>query len=100
LVFWDEKGDAEILVYDNVRGIYKAPWGYVAITGLGGGDIGHGLIYSVRNANGRWEAKESFRLYNPPDDIEQLKDGSLIIINMFGSFLLKENHLCRIDRDD
>lgn len=99
LVFIRNNKTFQVLLHDNIYGIYNSPIGWIAISGMSHMTTNKGLIYTISNKDGRWAAQEYANLYAAPDDHFQLKDESILISNDWGAFNLTKSGLCRLVKE-
>jgi len=97
LIFVGDDWKPIVVINDNISGIYKTPIGISVVTGVTHLGINYGYIYIVENSDGNWVAREIANIYGDAFLVEQQVDGSLLLANDFGSFLLGKDDLCRLN---
>lgn len=103
LAFVNENNESESLLYDCdcILGVYKTPAGLFAVTGHNifvdkATTQNKGHLYRLNKIKGQWVPEKFADLCAEPEIIDQMKDGSVVICNYYGSFLINEKGLCRI----
>lgn len=96
LIFVGDDWKPVVVINDNIIRVYQTSIRNVAVTGTAHLGINYGYIFAVEKIDGKWVAKEIANIYGYPFLTEQQVDGSLLLANDFGSFLLGKDGLCRL----
>lgn len=95
LIHVNKEKEWEFLInHCRVLALLNTPIGNIVVTGSK--PFSKGSVYKVEKKDGSWLAIKWADLHEYPEIIEQRSDGSLVICNKLGSFLIDENGLSRI----
>lgn len=96
LAYVGDDGKTNVLHEKNILGVYNTPFGVVAVCGMAHMITDFGYILPLARKKGKWIVGKKIDLYSRPYIMEQKEDGSVVIGNRYGSFLINEKGLCRI----
>ena len=79
LVFKSNSGEQQNIIDDNIKDIYKYPYGYIVTAGLGHMALSRGSIYLVTMKNKKYVAEKLHSLVAPPKTSWLTSSGELLI---------------------
>ena len=89
LAWVTEHSSTKILLKENTHGIYRLPFGILAVTGLAHLNLNHGAIFLVEPVeSGGYRAKRWQRLSGAPSFSGQLVNGNLFISTVGGDVVI------------
>jgi hypothetical protein len=96
LDFVNKDNEIEALLDHPILGLYETPAGLIAVIGLNHLGTDFGYLYRIEKIEGIWFANHFANLCACPIFVEPKEDGSVVICNRYGSFLINEKGFCKI----